>query len=127
MSIPVSLDRLRHETGRYGDHPYLLTTGADGRPHAVGATVTWDGERILASAGARTCRNIGEQPLVTLLWPPGETGGYTLIVDGTGEVSQRPDGPGVEITPTRGVLHRPGPAPEIRPGCTSDCLPLHDP
>ena len=49
MSIPVSIDRLHEETERYGALAYLLSTGGDGRPHAVAAAVSWEGGRIVAS------------------------------------------------------------------------------
>lgn len=127
VSISIELDKLRLETTRYGETAYLLTTGDDGRPHGVAATVNWDADRLVATAGNRTRRNAAERPRVALLWPPSEPGGYTLIVDADAEVADRAGGPAVVLTPTRGVLHRPGPAAESRPGCTSDCVPLLEP
>jgi len=127
VSIPVELDRLKEATDRYGPSAYLLTTGDDGRPHAVASAVLWDGERLVVSPGNRTRRNAGERPLVSLVWPPPEPDGYTLIVDATAEVADGPAGPEVILTPTRGVLHRPGAAPVARPSCTSDCVPLLEP
>lgn len=127
VSIPVDLDKLRHETARYGETAYLLTTGDDGRPHGVAATVDWEGQRLVATAGNRTRRNATERPRVALLWPPSEPGGYTLIVDADAEVADRAGEPAVLLTPTRGVLHRPGPAAASRPGCTSDCVPVLEP
>jgi hypothetical protein len=123
MSIAVELDRLREETACFGTTAYLLTTGDDGRPHAVAASVRWDGDRLLLTAGQRTRRNVEARPLVSLLWPPPEPGGYSLIVDAEATVA---DG-GVSARPTRGVLHRTGPAPADRPSCTSDCVPIHGP
>jgi hypothetical protein len=127
MSIPVELDRLKDETDRYGHLAYLLTAGDDGRPHAVATAVAWDGDRLVATPGNRTRHNAGERPLVSLLWPPAERDGYTLIVDATAEVADRPGGAEVILTPTRGVLHRPGAIPAARPSCTSDCIPLLEP
>jgi hypothetical protein len=127
VSIPVELDRLKDETDRYGHSAYLLTTGDDGRPHAVAAAVVWDGDRLVATPGNRTRHNAGERPLVSLLWPPAERDGYTLIVDATAEVADRAGRPEVILIPTRGVLHRPGTAPAVRPSCTSDCIPLLEP
>jgi hypothetical protein len=42
-------------------------------------------------------------PLVVLLFPPTETDGFSMIVDGHGEVN----GDGIVVTPTWAVLHRP--------------------
>jgi hypothetical protein len=66
---------------------------------------------------------------VSLLWPPNDPDGYSLIVDatvtataGTGE------GEGdnvVRLQPTRAVLHRPAPeGATLAPGCGADCIPL---
>lgn len=123
MSIAVELDRLRDETARYGPSAYLLTAGEDGRPHAVATAVRWEGDRLAAPAGKRTLRNVAGCPLVSFLWPPSDPDGYTLIVDAEADVV---DGT-VSARPTRGVLHRPGPAQAVRPSCTSDCVPILDP
>ncbi len=68
-----------------------------------------------------------ERPLVTLLWPPAEPGGYSLIVDGT-VTSAEGAGTGdnsVVVRPTKAVLHRPAVSPDdASPGCGSDCVPL---
>ncbi|MGH8976422.1 MAG: hypothetical protein ACRD0C_24805 [Acidimicrobiia bacterium] len=120
MSIPVELDRLRDETARYGETAYLLTSGDDGRPHAVAAPVRWEEDRLVASAGKRTRRNVAGRPLVSFLWPPTDPDGYTLIVDADAVVA----GDTVSARPTRAVLHRPGAAASQRPSCTSDCVPI---
>jgi len=122
VSVPVSLDRLRAEVDAFGPSAYALTTGADGRPHAVLAAVAWSGDRLALPAGERTAANAGERPHVALLWPPAEAGGYSLIVDGDAEV----DGGHLLVVPTKAVLHRPAAlgAEPTHAGCGSDCLPL---
>jgi hypothetical protein len=122
VSVPVSLDRLRDEVEVFGASAYALTSGADGRPHAVLAAVGWNGERLALPAGGRTAANAGERPHVALLWPPAEPGGYSLIVDGDAEVA---DGR-LLVAPTKAVLHRPA-RPDTEPAagaCGSDCVPL---
>lgn len=125
MSVPVSLHDLREQAGRFGPVVFLLTTSPDGRPHAVTVDLRWtDGGRLAMGAGRRTVANVAARPAVSLLWPPVEPGGYTLIVDG--EAAGSDDG--VTVTPTKGVLHRPATAAtEPSPGCTADCVPLHPP
>jgi hypothetical protein len=60
---------------------------------------------------------------VSLLWPPAEPGGYSLIVDGTAAAGVREGR--LAVTPTRAVLHRPASAPgDARPGCSADCVPI---
>ena len=71
--------------------------------------------------GNGTRRNLAAHDDVTLVWPPNEPGGYTLIVDGT----RRPNKTRLTVVPSRAVLHRkalPGTATE--PGCKDDCVPL---
>jgi hypothetical protein len=122
VSVPVELERLPAETDRYGPFPYVLTVSADGRPHAVSVAVSWRGATLAAEVGACTAANAAGRPDVSLLWPPPERGGYSLIVDGTAEV----DDGALRLTPTKAVLHRPalqGDEPE-EGSCGSDCQTL---
>lgn len=126
MSIPVDLDRLAETLT---DRPlgYVITVGGDFHAHAVAVDARLeDDEFTIATAGRTTRRNAGEHPQVTLLWPPPEPGGYSLIVDGQARV----DATGLHVVPSRAVLHRPaasGDAPPEGPavsGCGDDCVPL---
>jgi hypothetical protein len=125
MSVPVGLDALRTEASRFGATPYLLTVAADGRPHSVSVSISWDGDDIVAKCGGRTLANVAARPLVSLLWAPAEAGGYSLIVDGDGSVRGEGDDARAIIRPTKGVMHRPaaGPAAEGA-SCSDDCVPL---
>jgi hypothetical protein len=123
MSVAVSLERLGEQIERFGSWPYIVTVSDDGRPHAVSAEFGWDGSVFSGSVGRHSQGNASQRPeAVSLLWPPCEPGGYSLIVDGRATV----DGRGVvTVTPARGVLHRTGaPRPDSGPNCTSDCVPL---
>ncbi len=123
MSVSVSLERLGEQVEQFGSWPYLVTVSADGRPHAVSARVDWDGSVFRGSVGRHSRANATERPAaVSLLWPPYEPGGYSLIVDGAAAV----DGDGsLTVTPSGGVLHRTGPPrPDSEPNGTSDCIPL---
>ena len=51
MSIPVSLERLRAASEERGPSAYVLTVGADERPHAVHAPVRWEGPVVAAEVG----------------------------------------------------------------------------
>lgn len=114
---------LRDEMARHGPTAFLLTVGEDGRPHTVATAVRWEDDRLAAPAGSRTRRNAADRPLVSLLWPPVEPDGYSLIVDAEAAVA----GETVYARPTRGVLHRPGAAAEPRTSCKSDCVPIFGP
>jgi len=128
MSIPVGLDRLREEMQARA-LAYLLTVSDDGRPHSVAVVASWDGDDVVLGAGNRSRANASARPLVSLMCPPTESGGYTLIVDAT---VTRNSGSGagdneLRLRPTSAVLHRPaaGDAP-VTDGCTADCEPVLD-
>jgi hypothetical protein len=117
MSIPVEVDELRAQIEAFATDAYLLTVSDDGRAHSVAVSVRWDGDDLVVPAGRTTAANARERPLVALLWPPPERGGYSLIVDalvtGTTPIE---GGHAVRLQPTKAVLHRPAPS-----GVGSDC------
>ncbi|GAA1159291.1 pyridoxamine 5'-phosphate oxidase family protein [Ornithinicoccus hortensis] len=126
MSIPVDLAALEEALGRH-DTAYLLTGGA-GRPH-VGEVFPRlvDGAILLDEPGRTARRVVGEHPTVTVLLPPRERAGYTLIVDGEAVL----DGEVLRITPSHAVLHRAaahGPQDqEPQSACGNDCHPIDQP
>ena len=101
MSVVVDLaeipDRLREF-----DRGYLLTS-RDGLVKAVSVrAVVEDGTLVVAGPGRGSVANVGANPAVTLLFPPLEDGGMTLLVDG----SAAAEGDDVRVTPTGAVLHK---------------------
>lgn len=121
MSILVDLSEL---AGAVARHPtaYLLIAGED-RPHVGEVEVAVRDGAILVPRPGRTARRVlPERPLVTLLLPPHEPDGYSLVVDGSAEVVEDQ----VRITPSHAVLHR-RPRPDSPPsatGCAGDCRPI---
>ncbi|GAA1183326.1 hypothetical protein GCM10009584_26740 [Ornithinimicrobium humiphilum] len=102
MSIPVDLAALGEALGRH-DVAYLLTSG-DVRPHVAQVELHLDAGAVVVAEPGRTARRVvGERPAVTLLLPPREPDGHTLLVDGTGELD---DDGALRITPSHAVLHR---------------------
>ena len=129
MSIPVPLEGLRAATEERGGRAYVLTVSDDGRPHAVHGRVDWDADVLAVEVGRRTAANASARPLVSLLYPPGTDGDYSLIVDGTGAVTRAGDTQRLVVTPTKAILHRSAPAPDPTQSCAHDCvtiLPAHD-
>jgi hypothetical protein len=122
MSIPVPLDELAQTMQPY-PLSYLLTVSEGERVHAVAATAVVETDRLrVGPLGRRTLTNAGERPAVTVLWPPVEPDGYSLIVDGEAELSDD----GVLVSPTRAVLHRAAArgaaATTDDHACVSDCI-----
>jgi len=124
MSIPVPLDRLRAALEDRPGAAYLLTVSDDGRPHAVHVRVAWDGDRLVADVGTRSAGNATARSSVSVLYPVWADGDYSLIVDGTAEVTSHDEGRRMSITPTKAILHRPAAAPEPGSPCADDCVPL---
>jgi len=123
MSIPVEVADLEKAFEGFGAG-YLLTVTSTGTVKVVTVepTVT-DGVVGVTAPGPGTLRNLAGNPAVTLVLPPPEDKGFTLLVDGTAEAA----GDDVRITPTGAVLHRPashadGPPPPD--GCGHDCAPV---
>ena len=120
MSIPVGLDELAAQIDVFGSTPYLLTVSDDGRAHAVSVAVAWSDGGLSCNVGKRTAANAANRSNVSLLWPPHEPGGYSLIVDG----EAASDGGAVIVRPAKAVLHRSAAAPDPASACTSDCVPI---
>jgi hypothetical protein len=121
MSIPVGLDELAAQIDVFGLTPYLLTVSDDGRAHAVSVALSWSNGALAANVGKRTAANAAKRSNVSLLWPPHESRGYSLIVDG--DAIGHDDS--IIVHPTKAVLHRSAPAPDPDSACSSDCVPIN--
>lgn len=113
VSTKIDLADLPTEITSRGPAAFLTTMGEE-RPHIVSVAVADDGNRVLhVPAGRTTARNVADRPGVTLLWPF-DTGhpGFSLLVDGTGTMTE--DGDRLAIEVTGAILHRAG---GRGPGC----------
>lgn len=111
----------------FGNTPYVLTVGDDG-PHTSHSTVSLgaDGTSLTGPLSKSAATNVGNQPAMSLFWPPLEPGGYGIIMNGTAQViaTDGPD-PLASIALTKAVFHRPGtPGPGHEGTCKSDCRPI---
>ena len=108
MSMSVALEGLRDEIDRQGPVAFFLSVGSDGRPHSVQLPVTWvEPGQLVVHPGDGTVANAAARPLVSLLWPPTQSGGYSLIVDATVVATSGSGGANsVTVAPTKAVLHR---------------------
>ena len=105
-----------------------LRSGAEG-PEGPGALLD------VGLIGGRTRKNLAHRNDVTLLWPPTEPGGYSLIVDGRAEAHSDPDSDSeadsetarFAVVPTRALLHRNADSPAAAKGCLHDCVVFSEP
>ncbi|MBO0876459.1 MAG: pyridoxamine 5'-phosphate oxidase family protein [Pseudonocardia sp.] len=112
---------LAHTMERYR-LAYLITVNADARAHvAVVTPAVADGRLSVTGLGKGSRGTVAVSPAVTLLWPPAETDGHSLVVDGVGTLH----GDDLMVAPTRAVLHRPAERPSPGAGgCQADCIEL---
>lgn len=107
--MPIS--QLNDELDRWG-FAYLLTVGADARPHVIALRPTLvdtgHGPVLGFDVGdGRAARNAAVHRDVTLVFPPApDADGMSLIVDGRATVV----GGRLDVVPTGAVLHRAAPA-----------------
>lgn len=123
MSVPVDVAKLANQLEAYGTAGYVLTVRDDHTPHIAHVTFTLADGELRCGASRTAAANVAARPRISLLWPPHEPGGYSMIVDGDAHV----DGDELVVVPTTGVLHRPAQpnAEASAPGaCESDCAPI---
>lgn len=123
-STPLDLRTLEAALRDRGSAAYVLTVSDQGTPHVVQAAILVDGGSLLAHVGERTTRHARSRPHVSLLYPARGADDYSLIVDAVATVVGNPGDHRLALSPTRAILHRPGPPPDPTSTCGSDCVPL---
>jgi hypothetical protein len=112
-------------------YAYLITVDDGFRVHTVTVEPRLrdlpDGGAVLdvGLIGGRTRDNLAQRSDVTLLWPPREPGGYSLIVDGDATVeASDAETVRLDVVPTRALLHRDADpdSPGAAKGCLHDCV-----
>lgn len=110
---------------------YILTASPDGELHsaqisASGPSAEESPTVTITRLGRTSLRNIADGSRISLMWPPSEPEGYTLIVNGDADPAASGLGAtgALDLTIGRAVLHRPGEVPPGSTVCGSDCIPL---
>lgn len=108
MSAHVDLERLAEALDCYG-FAYLITVSDDYRVRAVEVDPTFSGGVLdVGPVGDHTRANVCGRGTATLVWPPREPGGYSLIVDADAQIPADGDATDpLRLVPTRALLHRP--------------------
>jgi hypothetical protein len=118
------------------DYPfaYLVTVDDGYRVHTVTVEPELrDGVMHVGLVRGHTRKNVETRSDVTLLWPPREPGGYSLIVDGRARVPETADSENetvqLEVVPSRALLHRNADpnTPGSATGCLHDCVVFSEP
>jgi hypothetical protein len=119
----LDFDRLADALTAY-HAAYLVTVDDEYRVHTVDVEPKLTGRLIeVGLIGGKTRRNIEMRSAVTLLWPPSERSGYSLIVDGISQLDDAAadgDTAALFVTPTRALLHRK--ADSVDGGVRHDCV-----
>src|SRR5262245_36618433 len=112
MATAVQLRDLGAAMRERGDLVYVLTVSERATPHVVRAEIRWDDQQLIAVVGTRTAGHARARPELSLLFPARHRDDYSLIVDAMATAVGGAGSAELALTPTRGVLHRPGPAPD---------------
>jgi hypothetical protein len=122
MSVKVELGELAATLADF-DVAYLVTVSDEGRAHVLSVFADpTAGGLVVEGVGRHTQANAAAHPDVTLVFPPRDAGGYTLLVDGRASVADST----VTIVPATAILHRPAVAPDGR-RVGSDCVDVSVP
>ncbi len=105
MSVVVSIADLPAAIGVQIGWCYLLSVSDDGQARVLAIDPQWvdDHAALRAMVGPGTARNVGARSAVSMVWPPADPKGFTLIADGVAEV----DGTILTFRPSSAVMHRP--------------------
>ena len=123
MSVPVDLAELGGVVADAGSGYLLSTSSPSIKVVTIDPVVEPDGRLRVVGPGRGTLANLAANPVVSLVFPPREHHGYTLIVDAEAQA----EGDDVLVTPTAAVLHRPAShadAAVAGDGCGHDCAPV---
>lgn len=135
VSVPVDVAKFAEQINLYGTAGYVLSVRDDHTPHIAHVTFTLANGELRCGASRSAAANVASRSRISLLWPPTEPGGYSMIVDGDARI----EGDELVVVPVSGVLHRPaqpngGPngASHAEPteassssgACQSDCAPI---
>jgi hypothetical protein len=107
MSIRVSVDDLADALAA---HPwgYLITIDDQLCPRIIAVATELADGGLRCRTGESARANVRARPRVTMVFPPADHVGYSLIVDGTAELHTE----AIVVRPHGAVLHRPAPVGE---------------
>jgi hypothetical protein len=117
---------LREAIDQYGSDAYLLTMSADG-PHTSHVSVVQEGNLLTYALSKSAARNIDGHPSVSLLWPPLEKGGYSIVMNANATKAEADEIPMATLALTKAVFHRPSKRRGNGPDTAADRLQVRYP
>jgi hypothetical protein len=109
MSVPVPISELGAALSGVGSGYLLTTPVGDPAAASIGRVKVVSVDPVLVDGVLRTqpskgsAANLASNPIVTLVFPPLEQHGFTLLVDGRAEVAED----AIVVTPESAIWHRP--------------------
>ena len=91
----MDLDDVRAEAERPGRTAYLATVRPDARPHVAPVAMSWHGDHLntFVLGTSTKVTNLRANPAASVHYPVAEATGWdSLIVDGTAEIVETPEG-----------------------------------
>lgn len=115
MSHAVSPQDLHATALPYGNTPFLLYVGSSGtaRVNHVAVQLSEGSDQVIVTGiGRGVAKTLTPDLVLSLLWPPYDQDGFSLIADGTGTMDGEGDAARLILTISAAVLHRPAPKTE---------------
>ena len=106
MSVKVTSEDIEKRLDEYGNSAFVVTVDADFKIKVVNSSILSKEDFLICAPGQGTLSNLKHNSSVTLIFQPHTEGGFSLIIDGDGEVLDPEEGT-IKISFNNGVLHRP--------------------
>ncbi len=106
MSVKVTSEDLKKRLDEYGNSAFVVTVDAGFKIKVVNSSIFLEGAFLICTPGQGTLSNLKHNRSVTLIFQPHTEGGFSMIIDGDGEVLDPEEGT-IKISFINGVLHRP--------------------
>lgn len=106
MSVKVTSQDLEKLLKDYGNSAFVVTVAKNLRAKVVHSPIFLEEDFFICTPGEGTLNNLNDNRSITLIFPPYSEGGFSMIIDGDGEVIDPEEGT-IKISFINGVLHRP--------------------
>jgi hypothetical protein len=106
MSIKVTIEDIDKRLDEYGNSAFVVTMAEEGKAKIVHSFISLEDDCLICSPGKGTLKNLADSSSVSLIFPPHSDGGFSMIIDGDGQILD-PEKGSIKVKINGGVLHRP--------------------